>query len=63
MKKIRLREPEAVREVHLWRRRLQKRAEKVGWKKYLADLNKQPSALPEKTRSVVRERSRKKYGG
>ena len=62
MKKIRLPEPEAVKEVHSWRRKLQKRAEKVGWKKYLAELNKQPPALPEKSRSVVRERGRKKYG-
>jgi hypothetical protein len=33
MKKIRLPEPEAVQEVHSWRRKLQKRAEKIGWKK------------------------------
>ncbi|HUI05772.1 MAG TPA: hypothetical protein VL486_02080 [Verrucomicrobiae bacterium] len=62
MKKIRLPEPEAVKEVHSWRRKSQKRAGKVGWKKYLAELNKQPPALPEKPRSVVRECSAKKYG-
>lgn len=61
MKKINLPEPEAVKEVHAWRGKLQKRAEKVGWKKYLAALNRQPLASPQKPRSVVRERLVKKY--
>jgi hypothetical protein len=28
-------EPEAVREIHAVRRRIQRRAEKIGWAKYL----------------------------
>jgi hypothetical protein len=62
MKQISLPESDAVKEVHLWRRKLQTRAEKIGWRKYLAELNQQPSILPEKPRSVVRERPTKKYG-
>jgi hypothetical protein len=47
MKKLILPEPNAVREVHLWRRRIQKRAEKIGWDKYLAEINSRPSLLVE----------------
>ena len=32
-------EPEAVREIHAIRRRIQRRAEKIGWVKYLEELN------------------------
>jgi hypothetical protein len=62
MKKIGLPEPKAVKEVRAWRQKVQKRAEKVGWEKYLKELNKRPSRWVEKPVSVVREKPRKKYG-
>ncbi len=60
MKNVNLPEPKAVKEVHAWRRKLQRRAEKVGWKKYLADLNERPSLLePRQSTTAVRERPSK----
>ena len=57
-----LREPEAVREIHAIRRRIQRRAEKVGWAKYLGELNSRPSLFPELTALALSERPRKDYG-
>lgn len=62
MKKIGLPEPRAVKEVRAWRQKIQKHAKKVGWEKYLEELNKRPSHWVEKPVSVVREKPRKKYG-
>ena len=65
MKKIRLPEPAAVKEVHTWRRKIQKRAEKVGWDKYLKELNSRPARWLEKPTGkapVVKESHAKKYG-
>jgi len=56
MKKITLPESKAVQEVRRWRQKVQKRAEKMGWKKYLEELNQRPAFWVEKPASVVREK-------
>jgi hypothetical protein len=61
MKKISFPEPKAVKEVHAWRRKIQKKAEKIGWDKYLKQINSRAAAWLEKP-AVVRERPGKKYG-
>ena len=48
MKRVNLPEPKAVQEVHSWRRKLLKRADKVGWNEYLKNLNKRPAVLTRK---------------
>ena len=65
VKKITLREPRALKELHDIRRQIQRQAEKVGWERYLEDLNKKPGWLVGKAKrakraAVVRER-RAKY--
>jgi hypothetical protein len=55
-------EPEAVREIHAVRRRIQRRAEKIGWAKYLEQLNSRPSLVTEPAPLALRERPRKDYG-
>jgi hypothetical protein len=62
MKKFSLPEPMAVKEVRAWRRKLQRRAEKIGWDKYIAEINARPSLIVGQTHAVVRERPAKKYG-
>jgi len=57
-----LREPEAVREIHAIRRRIQRRAGKIGWAKYLVELNLRPGLLPDPTALALRERPGKGYG-
>ena len=49
-------EPEAVREIHAVRRRIQRRAEKVGLAKYLDEINSRPSLLTEPAPLALRER-------
>jgi len=55
-------EPETIREIHAVRRRIQRRAEKIGWAKYLEDLNSRPSLVTESAPLALRERPRKDYG-
>jgi hypothetical protein len=55
-------EPEAVREIHAVRRRIQRRAEKIGWIRYLEEINSRPSLLAEPAPLSLRERPRKNYG-
>lgn len=55
-------EPEAVREIHAIRRRIQRRAEKIGWAKYLEKLNSRPSLVAEPAPLALKERPRKDYG-
>ena len=65
MKKARpltLPEPEAVREIHAVRRRIQRRAEKIGWANYLENLNSRPSLMTEPTPLALREQPGKEYG-
>ena len=54
-------EPEAVREIHAVRRRIQRRAEKVGWAKYLDEINSRPSLVTEPAPLALRERPGKDY--
>jgi hypothetical protein len=54
--------PEAARGIHAVRRRIQRRAEKIGWAKYLEELNSRPSLLTEPAPLALRERPRKDYG-
>jgi hypothetical protein len=54
-------EPEAVREIHAVRRRIQRRAEKIGWAKYLEQINSRPSLLTEPAPLALRERPGKGY--
>ncbi len=61
MKKISLPEPAAVNEVHAWRRKIQKKAEKIGWENYLKELNSRPPLWVQKPATTVRERPAKKY--
>ncbi len=62
-RKLKLREPKAVREVHVWRRKVQGRAEKIGWRKYLEQLNARPSLFTEAEPLVLKERPKREYGG
>ena len=52
-------EPEAVREIHAVRRRIQRRAEKIGWAKYLEEINSRPSLITEPAPLALRDRPRK----
>ncbi len=54
-------EPEAVREIHTVRRRIQRRAEKIGWGRYLEEINSRPSLLTEPAPLALRERPGKDY--
>ena len=54
-------EPEAVREIHAVRRRIQRRAEKIGWARYLEEINSRPSLLTEPAPLALRERPGKDY--
>jgi hypothetical protein len=54
-------EPEAVREIHAVRRRIQRRAEKIGWARYLEGINSRPSLLTEPAPLALRERPGKDY--
>jgi len=62
MKRISLPESKSVKEVRAWRRKVQSRAEKVGWEKYLKALGKGSSLWIDDRMSVVRERPSRKYG-
>jgi hypothetical protein len=59
VKKLRLPESKAVKEVRRWRRTVQRRAEKVGWKKYLEEANRNAGWLLGPAAKVVRERPAK----
>jgi hypothetical protein len=54
-------EPEAVREIHAVRRRIQRRAERIGWAKYLEEINSCPSLITEPAPLALRERPGKDY--
>ena len=54
-------EPEAVKEIHAVRRRIQRRAEKIGWARYLEEINSRPSLLAEPAPLALRERPEKDY--
>jgi hypothetical protein len=54
-------EPEAVREIHAVRRRIQCRAEKIGWAKYLEEINSRPSLVSGPALLALRERPGKGY--
>ena len=54
-------EPEAVREIHAVRRRIQRRAEKIGWARYLEEINSRPSLVTEPAPLTLRDRPRKDY--
>ena len=56
-------ELEAVREIHAVRRRIQRRAEKIGWAKYLENLNSRPSLLSEPAPLALRDVSNQKTAG
>ena len=54
-------EPEAVREIHAVRRRIQRRAEKIGWARYLEGINSRPSLVTEPAPLALKDRPRKEY--
>ena len=54
-------EPQAVREIHAVRRKIQRRAEKIGWAKYLAEINSRPSLLGDPAALALNDRPRKDY--
>jgi len=54
-------EPEAVKEIHAVRRKIQRRAEKIGWARYLEEINSRPSLITEPSQLALRERPRKDY--
>jgi hypothetical protein len=59
VKRLHLPESKAVKEVRRWRRTVQRRAEKVGWKKYLEEANRNVGWLLGSPAKVVRERPAK----
>jgi hypothetical protein len=61
VKTVSLPEPEAVREIHAVRRRIQRRAEKIGWARYLEEINSRPSLLTDPARLALRERPARDY--
>ncbi|MBI4028011.1 MAG: hypothetical protein HY360_23705 [Verrucomicrobia bacterium] len=62
MKKLIVPESKAVKEVRTWRRKVQRRAETVGWRKFLEDANHNAGWLVGAGPRVVREKPSKKYG-
>ena len=54
-------EPEAVREIHAVRRRIQRRAEKIGWARYLEEINSCPSLVTEPAPLALNDRPKKDY--
>ena len=54
-------EPEAVRQIHAVRRRIQRRAEKIGWARYLEEINSRPSLVSEPAPLALRERPGKDH--
>jgi len=56
MKKLIIPESKAVKEVRAWRRKVQRRAEKVGWKRFLEEANRKAGWLIGATPRVVREK-------
>lgn len=65
MKKVRtvtLPEPKPVKQIHSIRRKIQNRAEKIGWENYLKEINSRPSLLAEPQSMVLKESPKKQYG-
>ncbi|MBM3860036.1 MAG: hypothetical protein FJ395_10340 [Verrucomicrobia bacterium] len=62
MKKLTMPESKAVREVRAWRRKVQRRAEQVGWEKFLEEANRKAGWLLGAAPRVVREKPSKRYG-
>ena len=60
-RKFALPEPQAVKEIHWVRRKIQRRAEKIGWPKYIEELNARQSLIAEPEPMVLKERP-KGYG-
>lgn len=60
--KVTLPEPKVLKELHRVRRSIQQRAEKVGWTRYLEELNARPSILGTAKPATVRERPKRDYG-
>ena len=54
-------EPEAVREIHAIRRRIQRRLENIGWARYLQEVNSRPSLLTEPAPFALKKRPGKDY--
>ena len=52
-------EPEAVREIHAIRRKIQRRAEKIGWSRYLQEISSRPGLISEPAPLALRERPAK----
>ena len=63
MKKITVPESKSVKEVRTWRRKTQRRAERIGWKRFLEEANRKAGWLVGATPTVVREKPSKRYGG
>jgi hypothetical protein len=59
MKRISLPESKAVKEVRTWRRKVQRRADEVGWKKFLEEANRNAGWLLGAASKVVREKPAK----
>ena len=53
--------PEVVKEIYAVRRKIQRRAEKIGWARYLEEINSRPSLITEPAPLALRERPRKDY--
>ena len=61
-RKLRSIEPNVLKELHRVRRSIQRRAEKVGWTRYLEELNARPNMIGTTKRLAVHERPKKEYG-
>ncbi len=61
MKRLVMPESKAVKEVRTWRRTVQRRAEKVGWRRFLEEANRNAGWLVGAEPRVVREKPSKKY--
>jgi hypothetical protein len=59
MGKLKLPEPKAVREVHRWRERIQKRAEKIGWDNCLQQIHSRPRLFADAEPMVLNEGPKK----
>jgi len=62
MKRLTMPESKAVKEVRSWRRRVQRRAEELGWKDFLEEANRKAGWLVGSAPRVVREKPAKPYG-
>ena len=60
-RKLTLPEPKAVREIHAVRLKIKRRAKKLGWNRYLEQINSRPGILMSTEPLTLKERPKREY--